>query len=52
MVICKSQDYLYEGKTSVVTEYNPESAPFATVAAPRVVEFYSPMCVSFFLVIS
>ena len=45
----KSQDYLYAGKTDAVKEFNPKAAPFATVSTPRVVEFYSPLCVSFLL---
>jgi len=45
MDVSRSEDkFLYAGKTNAVTEYNPKTAPFATVSAPRVVEFYSPMC--------
>lgn len=43
----ESQEHLYAGRTNLVKEYNPESDPFSNVLAPRVVEFYSPNCVSF-----
>ncbi len=47
--IAKSQDYLYSGKTDFVIEFDPDTNPFVTQKAqPRVVEFYSPLCVSFF----
>ncbi len=42
-----SQDTLYAGKTDFVNEFDPQTRPFATIKSPRVVEFYSPMCVSF-----
>jgi hypothetical protein len=41
------QEHFYAGRTNVVKEYNPESDPFSDILAPRVVEFYSPHCVSF-----
>ena len=47
----ESQDYLYAGRTKVVKEFIPEDGDvrtlFMNIKAPRVVEFYSPNCVSF-----
>ena len=43
----ESEEYLYVGRTKVVREYHPESDRFTDLLAPRVVEFYSPHCVSF-----
>mmetsp|Transcript_55 Transcript_55/g.144 ORF Transcript_55/g.144 Transcript_55/m.144 type:complete len:713 (-) Transcript_55:410-2548(-) len=41
-----SNEYLYAGRTTVVTEYDPvaDKTDFRTMNAPKVVEFYSPDC--------
>ena len=51
VVVAAMPDYMYAGKTTAVKEYVPRLKDprllFMNIKAPRVVEFYSPTCVSF-----
>jgi hypothetical protein len=42
----ESSSYLYQGRSSPIREFTKTENDFQTASAPKIVEFYSPHCVS------